>query len=144
MITCTRKLWFSAGHRIYGHESVCAHLHGHNYEVHITAGGDQDSLGRVIEFKVLKLVYEEWLQTHWDHGFIYYTKDQDLCRLFLREEASGFKHWLAPFNPTAENMAKYLLQIGPSLLSKHPLGDGVIILSVKLFETPNCWAEASL
>lgn len=31
---------FSAGHRVYGHESACAHLHGHNYRVHFVCQPD--------------------------------------------------------------------------------------------------------
>ena len=39
----------SCGHRVYRHESKCAHLHGHNYRIHFTVTGRLDSLGRVID-----------------------------------------------------------------------------------------------
>ena len=32
-LTCTRRLQFCAGHRVYGHESKCANVHGHNLAV---------------------------------------------------------------------------------------------------------------
>jgi 6-pyruvoyltetrahydropterin/6-carboxytetrahydropterin synthase len=33
-IIASRYHDISCGHRVYGHESKCAHLHGHNYRVH--------------------------------------------------------------------------------------------------------------
>ena len=49
MITCTRRLTFCAGHRVLGHESKCAHPHGHNYVVYVTAEAEQlDDVGRVM------------------------------------------------------------------------------------------------
>lgn len=140
MITVTRKLWFSAGHRVYGHEGQCVNLHGHNYEAHITASSPElDPLGRVIDFSILKRTYDQWIQNKWDHGFLYWKEDRELCQAFLREELIATKRWVAPFNPTAENMAKHLLLLGPTLM----LGTDVEIVKVKLFETPNCWAEVT-
>jgi len=46
-----------------------------------------------------------------------------------------------PTNPTAENMADYLLRvIGPRQLK----GTGVTLTRVKIDETENCSAEVSL
>jgi len=46
-----------------------------------------------------------------------------------------------PFNPTAENMALYLLQrIGPELLG----GSGIRLCRVVVEETRKCSAEATL
>ena len=40
----------SCGHRVFQHESKCAHLHGHNYRVHFTCEAEElDNIGRVIE-----------------------------------------------------------------------------------------------
>lgn len=36
MITAERYHDISVGHRVHGHESKCAHLHGHNYRIHFT------------------------------------------------------------------------------------------------------------
>lgn len=36
-ISCTRRLTFAAGHRVWKHEGKCAHPHGHNYVVEVTA-----------------------------------------------------------------------------------------------------------
>lgn len=141
MITATRRLQFSAGHRVYGHESKCANLHGHNYVIflHAEAPG-LDSVGRVIDFSVLKEKFGKWIDDNWDHGFLYYALDQELAQAFRREELITMKTFICPFNPTAEEMAQYVLTIGPQLLAGTP----VMLKKVVLWETENCFAEVTL
>jgi 6-pyruvoyltetrahydropterin/6-carboxytetrahydropterin synthase len=51
------------------------------------------------------------------------------------------KLYLMPTNPTAENMANYLLRsICPMVLAD----TGVVVSKVVVRETENCWAEATL
>ncbi len=46
-----------------------------------------------------------------------------------------------PYNPTAENMADYLLRtVCPEVL----IGTGVVVTKVVLWETENCFATAEL
>jgi hypothetical protein len=51
-----RRIAFSAGHRVHGHESKCRHFHGHNYVAyfHALPRRGLDPLGRVIDFGVIK------------------------------------------------------------------------------------------
>ena len=141
-ITCTRRLQFSAGHRVYLHESKCAHMHGHNYVVYLEAESPQlDSVGRVIDFGVLKDLLGSWIDKFWDHGFIYFQGDNELEYLFNTGLLSSHKSYELPLNPTAENMALYLLGvIGPEVLSE----TDVRLISVTLYETENCYATARL
>ena len=75
-VECIRKLTFCSGHRVLGHESKCANAHGHNYSVFIHASADKlDSLGRVIDFGVIKQILNPWLDTNWDHTFLVYKED---------------------------------------------------------------------
>lgn len=138
-----RRLQFAAGHRVYGHESKCANLHGHNYVVFIHARqkqGGLDSIGRVIDFGVLKERYGFWIDSFWDHGTLLYTKDP-LRSLFVSHELLlGQKRFDCPFNPTAEEMAKHLLNIGPELFRD----TDVEVFKIVLWETENCRAEVSL
>lgn len=137
MIACTRKLDFCSGHRVYGHESKCAHLHGHNYTALVTASAPLDSIGRVIDFSVIKEKLGSWIDTHWDHGFILWDKDVEARDAVLSVAPS--KLFLLPSNPTAENLASYLLDVvSPSLFSD------VHISEVTLWETPNCYATAKV
>ena len=148
LITCTRRLQFCAGPRVMGHESKCAHLHGHNYVVWITASAALDSIGRVIDFSVLKQRVGGWIEDHWDHGFILHERD-DAGRAALagfnacmhRQDGwKGQKMHLLPCNPTAENMAEYLLRtVCPLVLPAE-----VVAVRVVVQETENCEAEAAL
>lgn len=148
MITCTRRIQFCAGHRVMGHENKCAHLHGHNYVVFVTARQlDQslDSVGRVIDFSVLKERVGGWIERNWDHGFILNFDDAKmqalLCMRPIDDKGTLQKLHVIPYNPTAENMAKYLLkEVGPNVLE----GTDVELISVVVHETENCQAEATL
>ncbi len=140
MITCSRRIQFCAGHRVLNHESKCANPHGHNYVVWIHARSSElDSIGRVIDFSVLKEMIGGWLDHFWDHTFIVYEKDKNLIDS-LKPFHKNKPLWIAPFNPTAENMAQYLLDISPKLLQ----GTGVEVYKIELFETENCKADAIL
>jgi 6-pyruvoyltetrahydropterin/6-carboxytetrahydropterin synthase len=49
--------------------------------------------------------------------------------------------WVSPFNPTAENMAEWILkEVAPMVLK----GTGVTVYHVELYETENCKADAKL
>lgn len=133
-----RKIHFCAGHRVYGHESKCSNLHGHNYVlwVHASAEG-LDGLGRIIDFSVLKEKVDTWIQINWDHTFLAYKNDLEL--LALEPLIQKNKPWfVCPFNPTAENMAGFLFkEIIPELLKD----TGVIVSRLVLYETENCKVE---
>jgi 6-pyruvoyltetrahydropterin/6-carboxytetrahydropterin synthase len=136
-ITCTRKLEFDAAHRVVAHESKCKHLHGHRYTVEITMEAPElDALGRVVDFGVMKEKLGAWLDENWDHNTILWEKDRELGDKIATVTQQNI--FYLSTNPTAENMAKYLLEhICPTLFAA-PLK----ITRLKLQETPNCWAEA--
>jgi 6-pyruvoyltetrahydropterin/6-carboxytetrahydropterin synthase len=128
---------FSAGHRVVGHENVCARIHGHNYRVRFECAADSlDALGRVIDFSVVKHLLCNWLEENWDHRFLVYKEDPLLVGLHELDPGSIV---VVPFNPTAENMATFLLEeIGPKQLS----GTGVVLTRVEVEETRKCSAIA--
>ena len=138
-ITASRYHDFSAGHRVYGHESKCAGLHGHNYRVTFDCSvAKLDALGRVVDFSVIKSTLCDWLEEHWDHKFMLWMNDPMLPKL---RELSPESVVSVTFNPTAENMALYLLHsVGPHLMA----GTGVALLRVKVEETRKCSASAEL
>lgn len=123
-----------------GHENKCAGLHGHNYEAFFHATSEElDNLGRVIDFGVLKAKLGSWIEEHWDHAMILFDQDQEAIDAV--KNLTKQRLFLLPSNPTAENMAAYLLhEVSPKLLD----GTGVQIVRVTLKETPNCSAEVSL
>lgn len=135
--TASRVHDFSYGHRVHGHESKCAHLHGHNGRVTFTVQAGLDSIGRVMDFSVIKSLLCQWLEDTWDHKFLVWQEDP-LANALISMDPLGVVR--TPFNPTAENMAQYLLEvIGPQQLS----GTGVELVRVTVEETRKCSAEAS-
>ena len=140
MITCTRRIQFCAGHRVHRHESKCRNLHGHNYVVYFDAEAPElDDLGRVIDFGILKTVLGGWIDENWDHGFILDLNDVEALNAV--KQIPNQKWATLEVNPTAENMAKYLVEEICPMLFK---GSNVRIRKVTLWETENCYATAEI
>ncbi len=137
-ITAIRYHDISAGHRVHGHENKCGYLHGHNYRVTFHCAIEKlDSVGRVIDFSVMKSKLCMWLEKNWDHKML--LSEQDPYVLTMLKHDPGVM--TVPFNPTAENMADFLLRvIGPIQLE----GTGVTLVKVEVQETRKCSASAAL
>ncbi|MBP9090360.1 6-carboxytetrahydropterin synthase [bacterium] len=139
-MSAVRKLQFCAGHRLYQHESKCRHLHGHNYKVflHAQSTSNLDQIGRVIDFSILKGRFLPWIEENWDHGFIVWQGD--LEAIAALRAIPDQKLFLLDSNPTAENLALYLLnQVAPKLLAE----TDVSISKIVLWETENCFVEVT-
>lgn len=80
---------FAAGHALRGYKGKCENVHGHNYKVRVTVGGEQlNSIGLVMDFVDLRAAIKA-LAEPLDHRFM---------------------NDIPPFdkvNPSAENLAKY-------------------------------------
>ncbi len=138
MNSVTRQLNFCAGHRLLEHEGKCRHLHGHEYrvEIEVTAlvvAKELDSVGRVVDFGVIKELVGGWLDDNFDHGTIYNIADNPL-RNFLWAEKQ--KHYGMNKNPTAENIALEIHRAATGLLA----AKGLRVVKVVVHETPNCSA----
>ncbi len=138
MISCTRRIEFDAGHRVMEHESKCKYLHGHRYAIEATfVAAGLDNLGRVIDFGVVRELLGTWVDENWDHATILNDKDRELGEAIATK--TGQKIFYMNANPTAENMADYLLnKICPELF----VAENAKCTRIKLYETPNCYAEA--
>lgn len=130
----------SCGHRVVGHESKCAHLHGHNYRIHFTLESKRrlDGVGRVLDFSEIKSKLCMWIENAWDHKMLIYQKDPWIDIL---HSLDAYGIFVAPFNPTAENMAEYLLEhVGPSLFRD----SDCTLTAVTVEETRKCSASARI
>lgn len=139
MLTIERYHDISMGHRVVGHEHKCRHLHGHNYRIYFTCSSESlDSIGRVIDFGVIKELLCEWLESNWDHRMMLWSEDPLLSELATLAPDDVV---VVPFNPTAEQIAEYLVRvIGPKQLQ----GTGVTLTAVRVEETRKCSATYSL
>lgn len=137
-LTCTRRIEFDAAHRVMLHESKCRFLHGHRYAIEATFTAESlDNLGRVVDFGVIKSVLGHWVDIHWDHTAILHENDHVLGELIEKQLQQTI--FYLPTNPTAENMADYLLQtVCPEIFADYP----IMCEKIRLWETPNCYAEA--
>jgi 6-pyruvoyltetrahydropterin/6-carboxytetrahydropterin synthase len=104
---------FAAGHALRGYKGKCENVHGHNYKVQVTVGGEQlDSAGLLLDFVELRKALKGLVE-RLDHRFL---------------------NDLEPFdklNPSAENIAKYFCdELGPQIRDR-----ALEILAVKVWET---------
>ena len=133
-----KRIRFCAGHRLFRHESKCAFFHGHNYIADIYVTGEEvDEVGRLIDFSQLKGAFKGWIDEHWDHAFLLNEIDDNAIAAIKMVEPS--KYYLLPYNPTAENMARYLLEeVAPELMKS----TGIEVSRVVIWETEDSFAEA--
>ncbi|HYA19146.1 MAG TPA: 6-carboxytetrahydropterin synthase QueD [Burkholderiales bacterium] len=141
----TRRLEFDAGHRIPEHDSECRHLHGHRYAIEITLSGDviekkgAPQNGMVMDFAQVEEIARKYLVDAWDHAFIVYSGDTAVVN-FLNS-LPGHKTVSLRATPTAENMALEAFRI-LSNAYRDIYGNHLQLERVRLYETPNCWADA--
>jgi len=127
----------SCGHRVVGHESKCKFLHGHNYRFHFIIEGEQlDDVGRVLDFRIIKDVLCQWLEDNFDHKFLMWEEDPYLPAL---QQLSPQSMVVVPFNPTAENIAMYMVNtVAPRLLAPY----GCRLEGCRIDETRKCSVTA--
>ena len=133
MHTITRTHEIACGHRVFGHESKCAHLHGHNYTFELTCSGCLDGLGRVIDFGVIKERLCAWLEATWDHRMLLWEKGP----FGPGSGAPGPQDRPRPLQPhRREHGAVFGGDRRPEALR----GTGVVLLGVTESETARCCA----
>jgi len=133
-VRVTRRLHFSAAHRLYRPDwsdarnaevfGDCAnpHWHGHNYEVDVTVEGEIDpETGYVMDLKLLRDQVEERVLADLDHR-----------NLNLQVP------WLQGVNPTTENL---VVAIWKRIADGLPVG--VRLERIVLWETPRNSVEYS-
>lgn len=142
----TRRLEFDAGHRIPDHLSQCRHLHGHRYAIEITLSGQiihaagQPVNGMLMDFSEIKTLAMRHLVDAWDHAFLVYRGDQPVVDFLT--SLPDHKTVLLDVVPTAENLAALAF----SILDQAYLdlwNNQLRLERVRLYETPNCWADAT-
>tara|TARA_B100000780_G_C20795566_1_gene315943 strand:- start:30 stop:467 length:438 start_codon:yes stop_codon:yes gene_type:complete len=142
----TTRMEFDTGHRIPGHKSTCKNLHGHRYALEVTIKGDVVELeqasefGMVMDFKDAKELIKITIVDRWDHAFIVYEKDYEVVD-FLNT-LKDHKTVIFPKVPTAENMALVAYEDLKEVF-KERYGKLIIPIKVRLYETPNNWADVS-
>ena len=141
----TRRLEFDAGHRIPDHKSQCRHLHGHRYAIEITLRGEiirqegNAANGMVMDFSEVKALARRHLVDVWDHAFLAYVGDTRIVE-FLNS-LPEHKTVILDCVPTAENLAEKAFSILDAVF-RDKFGNHLQLERIRLYETPNCWADA--
>jgi 6-pyruvoyltetrahydropterin/6-carboxytetrahydropterin synthase len=159
-VTITRRFEFDAAHRVLGHGGKCQHLHGHRYAAEVQLRTEQlNELGMVIDFGLVKVIIGQWIDSELDHNTILNANDP-IAEVMLANKLkiipgddsdpkyykqgkafSDKSPYLMKDNPTAENLAVELLNMIQAELQESDF-PGIQVVSVRLYETPNCWADA--
>ena len=141
----TRRLEFDAGHRIPDHKSQCRHLHGHRYVIEITLSGNviqksgDAANGMVMDFSQVKDLAKTHLVDAWDHAFLAFVGDTAIVD-FLNG-LPDHKTVILDRVPTAENLARIAFEQLDAVY-RDTYGNHLQLHQVRLYETPNCWADA--
>lgn len=166
----TRKIGIDAAHRVMCHKSKCKNIHGHRYEIEVTVTsnllhkeGEQTDM--TLDFSFLKEEMMNIIDTFCDHGMILSVDDKNLYKFFntnnsfddylefiikqikengyystIENKPDNFtKVYVISHSPTAERLAEHWFnRLKSRILEK---SNGLAnILSVKVWETPNCYA----
>lgn len=141
----TRRLEFDAGHRIAAHDSQCRHLHGHRYAIEITLAGDlietpgAPNQAMVMDFSEVKAIAQRVVVEPWDHAFIACRDDKVVVEML--ERLPDHKTVLLDRPPTAEVLALVAFRALDAAFTDR-YGNGLRLEQVRIYETPNCWADA--
>jgi len=109
-VTLKIRHHFDAAHHLENYEGKCSNLHGHRWNVTVFARGIVDKkTGMLVDFTIIKGEIDKL-----DHQCL-----NDIVQ----------------FNPTAENIAIYLL-------SKFEIAYPKIAFKVRIWESPDCSVEA--
>lgn len=140
----TRRLEFDAGHRIPDHRGQCRNLHGHRYILEVTLTGNvieaagQSNNGMVMDFSEIKAIAMQHVVNAWDHAFLAYAGDTRVVEFLAT--LPGHKTVVLDRVPTAENLARIAFEILDSAY-RDAYGKHLQLERLRLYETPNCWAD---
>ena len=143
-VSVTRKLEFDAGHRIPDHRSQCRNLHGHRYVLEVTLAGDivnapgASDNGMLMDFTEIKAIAQANIVEVWDHAFLVYQGDVAVRDVL--ESLPGHKTVVLDRIPTVENLAAIAFETLAPHYQGH-YGHDLRLTRVRLYETPNCWAD---
>ena len=143
-ISITRRLEFDSGHRIPNHDGQCRHLHGHRYAIEVTLTGEvanhpgKADDGMVLDFGDIKKLTNQYVVDLWDHAFLVAKEDESLVAFLAT--LPNHKTVVMEHVPTVENLANAAFAILQPVFSK-AFGGRLELSILRLYETPNCWAD---
>lgn len=135
------------GHMLAKHPDNCRFPHGHSRRVEVVLEADQlDGNEMVCDFKAVKDAAKDYIMS-FDHSLCMNTKDPKFA-----EMKAAYGDRIIAFegaDPTTEVLAKrFFDEIRKRLAlyagkpdARYPLGSGVRVVRVRVWETSTSWAE---
>jgi 6-pyruvoyltetrahydropterin/6-carboxytetrahydropterin synthase len=121
-------------------------LHGHRYAIEVTLTGaiadhpGKADDGMVLDFGNIKRLTNQYVVEPWDHAFLVAKEDAGLVEYL--NSIPNHKTVVMEYVPTVENLASAAFKVLQPVFEK--AFDGQLRLSsIRLYETPNCWADVS-
>jgi 6-pyruvoyltetrahydropterin/6-carboxytetrahydropterin synthase len=118
--------------------------YGHNGRVYFRVEPVKglDAVGRVMDFSAIKAKLCNWLEDNWDHKFLAWSEDAVMSGMASTlgdafANIIGKSIVFVPFNPTAENMARYLVEV---VAPRELVGTGCVLTACEVQETRKCSA----
>ena len=93
----------------------------------------------IMDFSEVKRIAKDVLVDKWDHAFLVYAGDKPVVE-FL-QSLENHKTVILDSQPTAENLAIKAFHILDAAF-QDIYGNQLRLEQVRLYETPNCWADA--
>lgn len=126
------------GHRLPFHKGLCRNMHGHSYRMNVEITGGLDKNGMVIDFidlnKIVKPIIEKY-----DHAFLCWKGDKKVLDFLTKNK---MKKVVVEYHSTVENIcADFTDKLTNKLLDVK--GHKFEELTVKIYESPNSYAEKS-
>ncbi|ADU65251.1 6-carboxytetrahydropterin synthase QueD [Desulfurispirillum indicum] len=107
---------FASAHNLRDYQGKCENIHGHNYVVNLYVRGEKLQHNEMlVDFKVMKTCLREVME-YLDHKYL--------------NDVPPFDQW----NPTGENIARYVYQECKRLLAEQGVANATV-WKVEVYET---------
>jgi len=134
----SKQYRWEMGHRLPFHKGLCKNIHGHSYTMFVEITGRLDKNGMIIDFfdlnKIVKPIIEKY-----DHAFLCWKGDKKVLNFLTKNK---MKKVVVDYHSTVENICSdFLDNLTNKLLDikNHKFEE----LTVKIYESPNSYAEKS-
>ncbi len=105
----------------------------------VTLKGEPDAHGMVVDFQDIKALLKPLIEA-WDHATLVDASDTELLQVV---KALQWKHYVLPYDSTAENLCCYVLEWlyehGRDVLEAKRIRE----VTVRIAETETCYAEVT-
>jgi 6-pyruvoyltetrahydropterin/6-carboxytetrahydropterin synthase len=134
----SKQYHWEMGHRLPFHKGLCKNIHGHSYKMNVEITGGLDKNGMVIDFFDLNRIVKPIIEKY-DHAFLCWKGDKKVLEFLTKNK---MKKVVVEYHSTVENICSdFLDKITNELLDIK--GHKFEELTVKIYESPNSYAEKS-